>query len=315
MAICKQFVEMMGGTIGVESREGQGSTFSCTAIFGLSPTGRQLRARHRPHGRSNALVGTTIRGRTARVLVAEDNTTNREVVLAQLQKLGYDASAVTNGVEAVEAVERGGFDLVLMDCQMPVMDGFEATRCIRSSAHPRIPIIAVTADAMSDDRDRCLSEGMNDYLAKPVELGPLRDVLATWLAESASGDMPQKPVRPVDQQTKTAFNEDALLARLMGDRHLAGVAVRGFLEGVPSQLDNLRRRLEEADAAGARLQAQELQGSAALVSAEGLCAMALAMERAGNAGELDHCSRLLPRVVEEFERCKSILELAGWVRT
>ena len=120
--------------------------------------------------------------------MAEDNPTNREVALAQLQKLGYNASAVTNGAEAVEAVERGGYDLVLMDCQMPVMDGFEATRRIRESIHPGIPIIAVTADAMPDDRDRCLSEGMNDYLAKPVDLAPLVDVLARWLPVRNAGD-------------------------------------------------------------------------------------------------------------------------------
>ena len=105
--------------------------------------------------------------------MAEDNATNRKVALAQLRKLGYKASAVTNGAEAVEAVKHGGYDLVLMDCQMPVMDGFEATRSIRESMHPGIPIIAITADAMPADRDRCLSEGMNDYLAKPVELSRL----------------------------------------------------------------------------------------------------------------------------------------------
>jgi CheY-like chemotaxis protein len=99
------------------------------------------------------------------------------VALAQLRKLGYEASAVADGAEAIEAVQRGVYDLVLMDCQMPVMDGFEATRCIRkSSAYPNIPIIAVTADAMSGDQDRCLSEGMNDYLAKPVDMGGLAEV-------------------------------------------------------------------------------------------------------------------------------------------
>ena len=110
-----------------------------------------------------------------------------EVALAQLRKLGYQASAVTNGAEAVEAVQHGRYDLVLMDCQMPVMDGFEATRRIRGSVHPGIPIIAVTADAMPGDRDRCLSEGMNDYLAKPVELELLTDVLAKWLDASGAG--------------------------------------------------------------------------------------------------------------------------------
>jgi CheY-like chemotaxis protein len=119
---------------------------------------------------------------TARILVAEDNFTNQAVALAQLRKLGYDAHAVNNGAEAVEEVLRGDYDLVLMDCQMPVMDGMEATRRLRQST--RIPIVAMTAHAMLGDRDRCLSAGMDDYLAKPVELTELSEVLARWVSVS-----------------------------------------------------------------------------------------------------------------------------------
>jgi PAS domain S-box-containing protein len=183
LAICKQLVEMMGGTIGVSGRECRGSAFSFTAVFEVV-NDQQQTVSHPTDQHLSAQVGTTRDERTARILVAEDNVTNREVILAQLKKLGYQASAVTNGAEAVEAVQRGSFDLVLMDCLMPVMDGFEATGGIRASSHPGIPIIAITADAMSDDRDRCLSVGMNDYLAKPVELRPLEEVLAKWLPEN-----------------------------------------------------------------------------------------------------------------------------------
>ena len=120
--------------------------------------------------------------------MAEDNATNREVALAQLRKLGCDAGAVTNGAEAVEAVRRGEYDLVLMDCQMPVMDGFEATRCIRCPSIRVLPIIAMTANAMPYDRERCLHEGMNDYLSKPVNLDRLADTLARWLPAGAIFD-------------------------------------------------------------------------------------------------------------------------------
>jgi len=121
----------------------------------------------------------------ARILVAEDDPTCQELTLAQLRTLGIEADTVGTGAEAIEAVRDGTYGLVLMDVRMPVMDGIEATRCIRTSDHPGIPIIAVTAAEMPGDRDRCLSEGMNDFLTKPVKLGQLTEMLAKWLPATA----------------------------------------------------------------------------------------------------------------------------------
>ena len=320
LAISKQLVEMMGGTIGVESREGRGSSFWFTAVFESAATGRQPLMNPRVNGRTSAPNGRAGVARDARILVVEDNATNREVALAQVRKLGYQANAVTNGVEACEAVRQGLYRLVLMDCAMPVMDGFEATRRIRQSPSDlpgisAIPIIAMTADAMPSDRDRCLREGMNDYLAKPVELDRLADVLGKWLpapADAAGSDAEQPPTAG-GERSKTVFDDEALLRRLRGDRQLATAVLKGFLSNFPSQLRCLRQRLEGADGPGVRLQMHALKGAAATVSAQGLHAIAAAMERAGTAGQLDRCGELLPRVVEEFERFKGILESARWV--
>jgi PAS domain S-box-containing protein len=296
LAICKQLVGMMGGTIGAESLEGQGSTFWFTAVLELALPSQQPPTDERVDvSRASCRRRRALGARVSRILVAEDTPTNRKVVLAQLRKLGCQGSAVANGAEAVEALRHGRYDAVLMDCEMPVMDGFEATRLIRASNRKNIPIVALTASVMQADRERCLSEGMNDFLAKPVELDQLAEVLDKWLPAIA------------------VFDEEALLRRLMGDRKLAGATLKGFLQDVPSQLNNLRQRLDAADAPGARSQAHALKGAAATVAAEGLCAAAREMERAGNSAQLDLCGELLPRVVEEFERFRSVLNGAGWV--
>jgi PAS domain S-box-containing protein len=185
LAICKQIVGMMGGNIGVTSDEGQGSTFWFTAVFdrvdGQAPSEdhgeRRVRA---PQSKPNM-------DRSWRILVAEDNPTNRLVALAQLTKLGHNATAVNDGAAAVEAVRTGSYDLVLMDCHMPVMDGFAATRLIRQSFQPHIPIIALTASAMQEDRDQCLAE-MNDFVTKPVDLARLAAVLTRWLPAGPTTD-------------------------------------------------------------------------------------------------------------------------------
>ncbi len=169
---------------------------------------------------------------------------------------------------------------------------------------------------MSGDRERCLSEGMNDYLAKPVELEKLAEVLAKWLSVSSTdliggGASPKYAGSQADSAAKPAFDETALLRRLMGDRKLAGMVLKGFLDNAPSQLQNLRQRLNESDSVGARAQAHMLKGSAATVAAEQLHAIALAMERAAAVSRWDHYRDLLPRASEEFERFHHAVDLAG----
>jgi CheY-like chemotaxis protein len=245
--------------------------------------------------------------------VAEDNSTNRIVALAQLARLGYKADAVIDGAEAVEALKHGRYSLVLMDCEMPVMDGFEATRRVRRSSYPHTPIIALTADVMSGDRDRCLREGMNDFLSKPVDLERLAEVLARWCPVTAPSSAIQYTEHAISEQKVAIFDSEVLLMRLMGDRQLASIVLEGFIGDAPSQLNKLSKRFEEGDVPGLRLQAHALQGAAATVAAESLHVVALAMEDAAKVGQLDQCGKFLPRAVEEFERFKSTLERDGWV--
>ncbi len=171
-------MNMMGGQIGVESTPGKGSTFSFTARFPLAPPERET-PRVYPAPVSPAVVG-----HTGRILLAEDNVVNQAVGVAMLEKLGCQVDVANNGKEAVDAVSAGTYDLVLMDCQMPEMDGFAATAEIRhldNRRGRRLPIVALTAHATESDRELCLAAGMDDYLAKPYTLTQLSAVLDRYL--------------------------------------------------------------------------------------------------------------------------------------
>jgi len=331
LTISKQLVEMMGGQIGVESDEGTGSTFWFTAVFEKQPgAGVLVGAKGRRFMPSTASArpqpGTAQKNRHSRILVAEDNRTNQEVVLAMLKRLGYGADLAANGVEALQALRSADYDVVLMDCEMPEMDGYEATHRIRDgrarTRNPHIPILAITADAMAGDRDKCLQAGMSDYLAKPVEPRQLADVLEKWLNPPASSGevsptaslLPAKPEATLKETiiNPVVFNQEDLMARLMGDKDLASKVIAGFLDDAPRQLGILKKMLEEGDADGARSQAHTLKGAAATLSAEALRALCSEAQDAAESMELSSALALLPRLQEQFELLKTTLKLSGW---
>ncbi len=180
LAIVSQLVEMMGGSLGVDSIEGKGSSFWFTVNL-------QAAEEEIPAVIADAVGNDRNLQFNANVLLVEDNPINQMVAQKMLQKIGLTATVANNGVEALECLDQQSFDLVLMDCQMPEMDGFDATREIRkldikSQGQKHLPVIAMTANVMSGDRERCLEVGMDDYIGKPVQRDQLATVLGKWLA-------------------------------------------------------------------------------------------------------------------------------------
>ena len=256
-----------------------------------------------------------------RILLAEDNVTNQQVALGILGKLGLQADAVGNGAEAVAALETLAYDLVLMDVQMPEMDGFEATCHIRDPLsavrNHEIPIIAMTAHAMQGDRQRCLDAGMNDYVTKPVSPQALSEALTRWLpGDDAAGltDMPAEPAAAVHppaprdaaapiaagQPDVPVFDRPALLARMMNDEELARSVAAGFLDDIPTQIETLRSYLDARDTDGAARQAHTIKGASANVGGESLRAAAFEMEKAARAGDLAGTAARLPDLDARF---------------
>lgn len=191
LAITKRLVEMHGGRIWVESEVGRGSVFHLALELPSAPPGATQATGQM--GRLETAVETPDRQTTTlgRILVVEDNSVNQQVVAGLLGKKGYETTVVNDGHEALEALEKGTYDLVLMDVQMPVLDGLETTRLIRQHARWReLPVVGLTAHAMRGDRERCLNAGMTDYLPKPVQPSAL---LATVKKHLAVGECPVVP--------------------------------------------------------------------------------------------------------------------------
>jgi PAS domain S-box-containing protein len=185
LSICKRLVEMMGGKIGADGTEGKGSCFWFEVPL------REARERAIPAAPNAPVARKPAKELSRRILIAEDNAANQKVILRFFEKLGHRANAVANGMEVLQAIERKSYDLIFMDCQMPEMDGYEATRKLRekekSRGLPRTPVIALTAHALSGDRAKCMDAGMDDYITKPVVFAVLEERVAKW---SGAGSAP-----------------------------------------------------------------------------------------------------------------------------
>ncbi len=252
-------------------------------------------------------------GSRARILLAEDNITNQQVILGILKKFGLRADFVANGQEALKALQDIPYDLVLMDVQMPEMDGLTATRRIRdpqsSVLNHDVPVIAMTAHAMAGDREKCLDAGMNGYVPKPVSPIPLAKELENWLdsdaqvREESFGDVVEESVNEV-----SVFDYQAFLDQLLGDEELAATIITGFLEDMPEQLSAIKVFAEQDQVEKVHAQAHKIKGAAGSVFGKELQQAAAILEEVSSAGKLQPLSGLVQDLESRFARLRTAME-------
>ncbi len=254
-----------------------------------------------------------------RILLVEDNITNQQVAMGILKKTGVRVDAVANGRESIIALQQVPYDLVFMDIQMPVMDGLEATRAIRSPdsgvRDRNVPIIAMTAHAMQGDKNICMEAGMNDYLSKPIGPVPISKVLKKWLN---FGDeiVPAKAIsehdRDPDKKDTATFNKEEFLDRMMDDKDLASLIATEFMRNAPELLNQISDHISRDNPIEAGHTAHSLKGSAANLSAAKLVDTTFEMEQASKEGNTVRLRELLPTLKILYSELENALKSHGY---
>jgi PAS domain S-box-containing protein len=292
LSICKRLAELMNGEIGVESTPGKGSTFWFRIPLVEAPRRGAPQVRSTKKSLLQSRSGKR-RKSGARILVAEDNAANQKLLLLFLEKLGYRADAVGNGLEALKALENIPYDLILMDCQMPEMDGYEATRKIRDRERllsmRRIPILALTAHALGGDREKCVQAGMDDYISKPIDFGRLQRILQE-VEEKVSSSQSAPVLKLVTNVAADAISDASPLLELAhfdsleqfqmpGKPDIVREVIETFMRVSGSRMRAMSDAIERQDSAALAKLAHEFVSTASTVGARRLTSACQRLEK------------------------------------
>jgi signal transduction histidine kinase/DNA-binding response OmpR family regulator len=291
LSIVRRLAQLMGGDVVVDSTRGVGSTFTVTLTLDAAPADSPLKALLRPVSAIKRIVKRA--GEAPRVLVVDDHPVNREVLMLQLKLLGIAADGAENGADALAAWARGGYAAVLADIHMPKVDGHELARRLRSAEADRgplrTPIIAVTANAVKGEEERCLASGMDAYLVKPVSIDRLRATLERWLPIQEATN-----IHPADRRESAAIIDRDVLAAWLGDDK---VSLNSLLTKFCETAIEAEREIESSSRTGnlasLAAAAHKLKGAAQAVGATRVGTAAARLEQAGKAGDRASCRDLL----------------------
>jgi signal transduction histidine kinase/CheY-like chemotaxis protein len=331
-SISKQLAEMMGGEIGVDSQEGEGCTFWFTVVLSRQGKNDSHESKESSLGSAGGLAEAADK-KGIPVLLVEDYPTNQMIAKFHLEHAGYQVDLAEDGKQAVDAFKRKHYKLIFMDVQMPVMDGYQATKAIRelesglasmdkvnaAKSFQRVPIIAMTAHAMEENKALCLEAGMDDFLTKPFTREELLSMESKWLKMSTSPEsrpfvalnpdaMAGHDILPIEAREGHPINIKKAIEEFEGDQQLLSEVLEGFAEKVGEQIGTIRKALSCGDAETVKKEAHAIKGGAANITANALSGIAHELECKGKSHELNGAGEITDSLEREFEALKRFIK-------
>ncbi len=319
LSICAKLIKLMGGELGVHSVAGHGSVFWFTLPLAqsLAKSGdvtapQDLPEMRLPMAMADVPVASLEPDGRMRLLIVDDEETNRIVMKETFRNTGVEIVTASDGQEAIDACRRARFNLILMDCQMPVVDGFAATRTILDEVAGGAQgpaIIALTADATTATKKRCQEVGMVDYLVKPIDFNKLQDILSDWLPELRTSIVPGTGKNTLDTALKRQHSGSAVINTVALERlreHVGNIApVAGvFLRSLERRIAELEQAIQRKDADGINKVAHTMKGSSSQFGAEELTHLCLLAENMGKSGNLQQIERIFTQIVGAVGKVK-----------